>query len=565
MQQVQHGGADATETASQDGVRPEGSTREDFRQTEQTVMKTPSASEVRRACEGPAGAGPSAPLTSAGGLKLSGTQQARDFTNGILRAATSDHDMMVHGYLLKGGNGVGKSHVLSELAAALEQSDVPVYRVEGGKDVADQMRAAFSQAREAATKSLHHSAVVMIDDLDVAAPVNSPGSLALVSEMGKLEGTGVMLVGTATDSSRLAQETMTALPRQQELLLPADRHERRVILESMAQKLPPGTFGDAATTAQTLDNLAWGTRGRSPGQLAKIITLGRQHAGENGHQYVTQHDLLEARLEESYGPPRPLTDNDWPFEISVNHEHGHVVVRQLLLEIAAEQKRPDWLLRGIDAVSFQPRGTAQAFVELGPSDNPNNTFETTFGDIATYYGGLAGEYLLGGGHVSEGPDGDVRIATELAENAVKQHGMGKRTGHIKITDSLAPLYAAEVKADIEDFRRTGENVAKAIVAFYAGFIQERTAAVVENQKNGGTLTTSGASVMRMARAWAEKTPQRQESLKRLKQYVLEQMESLRPTGEQIFDANSGQMVEAKALVQPLPSMRDVPMEGYIVR
>src|SRR5581483_11460234 len=118
--------------------------------------------------------------------------------------------------LLKGGNGVGKSHVLGDLAAALEQANVPVYKIEnGGADLKDRLRQAFTQARDSASKSLHRSAVVMIDDIDVVAAVNSPASIALVDEMGKLEGTRVMLVATATDATKLAQETVSALSRQQ--------------------------------------------------------------------------------------------------------------------------------------------------------------------------------------------------------------------------------------------------------------------------------------------------------------------------------------------------------------
>lgn len=456
-------------------------------------------------------------------------------------------------YLIKGNTGSGKTTLVRALAADLDKVGVPTFHADGAdfsEDGPQKLRNLFLQAQQAALKSPHQTAVIAIDEIEAAARIRSQNAslglkvgtavgaalsglaglmgfkagepkedpaethqtlVALTSLMDK--NTNLILIGTSSRSDTMDFEASKRFQRELLCDTPSGPAERLSILQSLVahQKLE--------VEAGVLQEMADAARGANPLALQNSLRLAKML----GDGKVTADSAREGRLQESFGVARPVTNPDWMLRLTICHEMGHVVVRHLFEALA--QDHPDQQPKGIDAVSFAPRGPANAAVFLKSTANPASTFEWYMAEVASNLAGRTAEAIFGKGHTSAGPGSDITYASNLVREAVREKGMGQTLGPVSPKSQLDESKAGH---DQEQFTRVADQIATSTVEFYRDFTESFAQELLQQRNDLSKLTMSGKSVQERLRAWETATPERSARLTALKSQISQAMQSIKP-------------------------------------
>ncbi|MFN8611195.1 MAG: AAA family ATPase [Vulcanimicrobiota bacterium] len=457
-------------------------------------------------------------------------------------------------YLIKGNTGAGKTTLVRALAGELDGIGVPTFHAEGAdfsQDGPQKLRQLFMQAQQAALKSPKQTAVIAIDEIEAAARIRSGNarvamkvSTAITAALSGLAGlvgfkaaqpeedpaeshqtlvaltslmdknTNLILIGTSSRSDTMDFEASKRFQRELECATPSGPAERLSILQSLA------AHQGLEVEPEVLQEMADASLGANPLGLQKSLRL----AKVLGAGKVTADSAREARLQESFGVARPITNPDWMLRLTICHEMGHVVVRHLFEELA--QGHPDQQPKGIDAISFAPRGTSNAAVYLKSTANPASTFEWYMAEVASNLAGRTSEAIFGQGHSSAGPGGDISYASKLVREAVREKGMGQSLGPVSPSSQLDESKAGR---DQEQFTRVADQIATSTVEFYRDFTETLARELVSQRHDLSKLTLSGQAVQDRLRAWETATPERAAQLAALKSKIAEAMRSIKPT------------------------------------
>lgn len=452
-------------------------------------------------------------------------------------------------YLIKGNTGAGKTTLVRGLAADLEKVGVPSFHADGAdfsEDGPQKLRQLFQQAQQAALKSPHKTAVIAIDEIEAAARIRTKSNTlgmkvgAALSGLAGLVGfkaaepkedpaeshqtlaaltslmdknSNLILIGTTSRSDTMDFEASKRFQRELECDTPSGPDERLSILQSMAK------HDGIEVEAGVLKEMADASRGANPLGLEKSLRLAKML----GDGKVTGDSAREGRLQESFGVARPVTNPDWMWRLTICHEMGHVVVRHLFEELAKDH--PDQQPKGIDAVSFAPRGPANAAVFLKSTSNPASTFEWYMAEVASNLAGRTSEAVFGKGHTSAGPGSDITYASNLVREAVREKGMGQTLGPVSPQSNLDEDKAGH---DQEQFTRVADQIATSTVEFYRDFTESFAQDLLSHRNELSKLTMSGRAVQDRLRAWETATPERASQLAALKAKIAESMQSIKP-------------------------------------
>jgi ATP-dependent Zn protease len=459
-------------------------------------------------------------------------------------------------YLITGNTGAGKTTLVRGLAADLEKIGVQTFHADGAdfsEGGPQKLRQLFQEAQQSALKSPHRTAVVHIDEIEAAArirsksanvamkvgaavsgalsglagwvglkeldpkedPAESHQTLATLTSLME-KNTNLIFIGTSSRSDTMDYDASKRFQRELEITSPSGPEERLSLLQSMAQRqnleVAPGV----------LDEMSQASIGANPLSLEK----GLRQAKVLGGGQVTGDSAREARLQESFGVARPVTNPDWMWRLTICHEMGHVVVRHLFEDMAKDH--PDQQPKGIDAISFAPRGGAEAAVFLKSSNNPASTFEWYMGEVSSNLAGRTSEALFGGGHTSAGPGSDITHASNQVKEAIRQKGMGQTLGPVNPANSGSSLDEARASKDQERFTAVADQIATSTVQFYRDFTENFAQEMLQNRNDLSKLTLSGQDVQNRLRTWEQATPERAAGLAALKSQIRQAMESIKP-------------------------------------
>lgn len=460
-------------------------------------------------------------------------------------------------YLVQGNTGAGKTTLVRGLAADLEKIGIKTLHADGAdfsENGPQKLRQLFAEAQQAALQSPHKTAVVHIDEIEAAARIRSKSaSVAMkvgAAVSGALSGlagwvglkeltpkqedpaeshqtlatltslmeknTNLIFIGTTSRADTMDYDASKRFQRELEIGNPSGPEERLSILQSMAERqglqIEPGV----------LEDMSKATIGANPLSLEK----GLRQAKVLGDGKVTGESAREARLQESFGVARPITNPDWMWRLTICHEMGHVVVRHLFEEMAKDH--PDQQPKGIDAVSFAPRGPANAAVFLRSSTNPASTFEWYMAEVASNLAGRTSEAMFGGGHTSAGPGSDITHASNQVKEAIREKGMGKTLGPVNPANSGAALDETKAGQDQQRFTAVADQISTSTVEFYRDFTESFAQEMLSHRNELPKLTLSGQEIQNRLRAWETATPERAERLAALKDQIRQAMASIKP-------------------------------------
>ncbi len=336
------------------------------------------------------------------------------------------------GVLLVGQPGCGKTLLAKAIAG---EADVPFFSISGSDFVemfvgvgASRVRDLFKQAKD------NSPCIIFLDEIDAVGRrrgANFGGGghdereqtlNAILVEMDGFETSDQVIVIAATNRVDVLDPALIRpgrFDRQVYVSLP-DVQGRYEILKVHARKVGLGPNVD-------LRRLARATPMFNGAELAAIINEAAIIATMANKDYVEMEDLEEARDKVRWGRAKKSRQVDQHDQkVTAYHEAGHAIVQALL-------KNTD----PVHKVSILPRGQmGGATFSLPERDRMVYTKDYLVALVMVTFGGRLAEDMFFG-EISTGASQDIRQATMIARQMVKEYGMNDALGFVYYGDDGA--------------------------------------------------------------------------------------------------------------------------------
>jgi len=334
------------------------------------------------------------------------------------------------GTVLFGPPGTGKTLLAKALAGT---AGVPFIAVSGSDFVekfvgvgASRIRQLFEFARKSSP------CIIFIDEIDALGKrSSSDGSGSgderdrtlnqILVEIDGFSGSEGIIVIAATNRLDMLDPALLRsgrFDRQIQVALP-DVDARLSILELHAKNKPLGSDIDLKEVAKM-------TVYMSGADLANVMNEAGIYAVRNNHSYITMKDIDNAiskiQAGEEKRNKKNITLKDK--EITAYHEAGHALVAKLLSGAT------------VSKVTIIPTTKgAGGYTLFLPDEKMFSTKRDLLNDIAVFLAGRASEEIIfGENNVTNGASDDLRKATQIAMNMVKNFGMSQNVGLVSFLD-----------------------------------------------------------------------------------------------------------------------------------
>lgn len=326
------------------------------------------------------------------------------------------------GVLLVGNPGTGKTMLARAVAG---EANVPFFSISGSEFVEMFVGVGASRVRDLFSKAKKNApAIIFIDEIDAVGRRRGSGmggghdereqtlNQILVEMDGFETGTNVIVLAATNRADVLDPALLRPgrFDRRTNITLP-ERKDREAILKVHFKNKPTDETVD-------LDKLAAKTAGSSGADLANIANEAAIIAARDNRKKISNADVTEAFEKVAIGPERKAKImNDKEKELTAYHEAGHAVVGHVLPDSDPVHK-----------VTIIPRGGTGGVTWFLPPEDKSYTNVYEFKDIlARAVGGRIAEKLVyGEDGITTGAGSDLRKATEIARDMVREQGMGSK-------------------------------------------------------------------------------------------------------------------------------------------
>lgn len=368
------------------------------------------------------------------------------------------------GTILYGPPGTGKTLLAKALAGT---AGVPFIAVSGSDFVekyvgvgASRIRQLFQFARKVSP------CIIFIDEIDALGKRSaSDGSGSaderdrtlnqILVEIDGFSGSeGIIVIGATNRLDMLDPALIRSgrFDRQIQVGLP-DVDARLAILEHHSKNKPLSNDVD-------LKEIAKITVYMSGADLANIMNEAGIYAVRNGHNAITMKDIdlavSKIQAGEEKRNKKNITSKDK--EITAFHEAGHAVTAKLLSGVT------------VSKVTIIPTTKgAGGYTQFLPEEKLFSTKKDLLNEIAIFLGGRAAEEIIfGENEVTNGASSDLRKATQIAVDMVKNFGMSQNVGLVSFishegepSSSIShSIVEKEVKDIIEGVYKETKNLLK---------------------------------------------------------------------------------------------------------
>ena len=335
------------------------------------------------------------------------------------------------GALLVGPPGTGKTLLAKAIAG---EAGVPFFTISGSDFVemfvgvgASRVRDMFEQAKK------NSPCIVFIDEIDAVGRHRGAGygggndereqtlNQLLVEMDGFEEKDGVIIVAATNRRDVLDPALLRPGRFDREVQVPVpDIKGREKILKVHGKKIKIGPNVD-------LRIIARGTPGMSGADLANLVNEAALMAARVGKRMVGMEDFEKAKDKVMMGAERrSMVMTPAQKEMTAYHEAGHALVGISLPECDPVYK-----------ATIIPRGGALGMVMSLPEMDQLNWHKNQCEQkLAMTMAGKAAEIIkYGEDRISNGPSGDIQMASQLARAMVMRWGMSDKIGNIDYAEA----------------------------------------------------------------------------------------------------------------------------------
>ncbi len=340
------------------------------------------------------------------------------------------------GVLMIGPPGTGKTLLAKAVAG---EAQVPFFNISGSDFVEMFVGVGASRVRDLFKEAVENApCIIFIDEIDAVGRHRGAGMgsghdereqtlNALLVEMDGFDGTEGVITIAATNRVDILDPALTRpgrFDRQVHVSLPDLRGREQILqVHSKKVRLKPET---------NLSTIAKGTPGFSGADLANLINESALHAAGLNKELVELEDLEWARDKVMMGTERKsmiMTDKEKL--ATAYHEAGHALA-------AAYSKQAD----PVHKITIIPRGQALGLTSFLPEqDRLSLNKEGLQAKIVVSMGGRAAEEIILK-QFSNGAEGDLRQATNIAYQMITQWGMSERLGALTVPQGDSGNYLA---------------------------------------------------------------------------------------------------------------------------
>lgn len=326
------------------------------------------------------------------------------------------------GVLLVGNPGTGKTMLARAVAG---EANVPFFSISGSEFVEMFVGVGASRVRDLFAKAKKNApAIIFIDEIDAVGRRRGSGmggghdereqtlNQILVEMDGFETGTNVIVLAATNRADVLDPALLRPgrFDRRTNITLP-ERKDREAILKVHFKNKP-------ADDTVNLDKLAAKTAGSSGADLANIANEAAIIAARRNSKKISNKDLTEAFEKVAIGPERKAkVMSEQEKEMTAYHEAGHAIVGHVLPNSDPVHK-----------VTIIPRGGTGGVTWFLPPEDKSYTSVVEFKDIlARALGGRVAEKIIyGKDQITTGAGSDLRKATEIARDMIREQGMGSK-------------------------------------------------------------------------------------------------------------------------------------------